>query len=39
MSRNKAQLERDDDHGILKKCLDVELPDDFDPTKIPENGM
>lgn len=28
----------DDDYGILKKALDVEIPENFDPTKIPTNG-
>lgn len=38
-NKHKMVLERDDDYGILKKALDVEIPDDFDPNKIPQNGM
>lgn len=37
MSR-KLSVE-DEDYGILKKALDVEIPDDFDPTKVPQNGQ
>lgn len=27
-----------DDEGLLKKALDVNLPKDFDPDKLPETG-
>lgn len=35
----KRTSAEDDDYGLLKKALDVEIPDDFDPEKIPENGL
>lgn len=38
-NKNKVEFERDDDYGILKKALDVELPDDFDPNITPQNGL
>lgn len=28
----------DEELGLLRKALDVELPNDFDPNKIPQNG-
>lgn len=28
----------DEEDGILKKALDVELPKDFDPSKAPTTG-
>lgn len=28
----------DEELGLLRKALDVELPGDFDPNKIPQNG-
>lgn len=28
----------DEEAGMLKKALDVTLPDDFDPNIVPQNG-
>lgn len=28
----------DEELGLLRKALDVELPSDFDPNKVPQNG-
>lgn len=33
-----AESSSDDDSGMLKKALDVTLPDDFDPNITPQNG-
>lgn len=31
--------ESDEELGLLRKALDVDLPSDFDPNKIPQNGL
>jgi hypothetical protein len=39
MSDNEDSFdEEEDDYGILKKALHVELPENFNPNKIPQTG-
>lgn len=38
MDLSDSYEDDEDDAGLLKKALDVELPENFDPNKIPENG-
>lgn len=34
-----SDYSEDEDLGLLKKALYVELPENFDPNKIPSNGI
>lgn len=34
-----SESSSEEEQGILKKALDVELPDNFDPNKVPTTGI